>query len=46
MMTVGNFAVIKDKWRNLEVNYYVEPEYKDDAQAIFGRTPEMMTFFF
>ncbi|NDK56132.1 M1 family aminopeptidase [Pontibacter fetidus] len=45
MMAIGEFAVIKDKWRNLEVNYYVEPAYKGTAKKIFGNTPEMMEFF-
>ncbi|GAB3540998.1 M1 family metallopeptidase [Pontibacter brevis] len=45
MMTVGEFAVVKDKWRGKEVNYYVEPEFKGTAKKIFGNTPEMMEFF-
>lgn len=42
---IGEYAIIKDKWKNIEVNYYVEPEYKDYAQEIFGNTPEMIEFF-
>jgi aminopeptidase N len=42
---VGEYAVIKDKWRDKEVNYYVEPEYASVAKKIFGNTPEMMSFF-
>lgn len=42
---VGNYAVIKDKYKNKEVNYYVEPEYAAVAKKIFGNTPEMMAFF-
>lgn len=45
MMAIGKYAIIKDKWRGKEVNYYVEPEYAPYARAIFGRTPEMMEFF-
>ena len=45
MMAVGEFAVVPDKWRNLEVNYYVEPAYKNTAKAVFGNTPAMMEFF-
>jgi aminopeptidase N len=45
MMAIGKYAVIKDKWRDKEVSYYVEPEYAPYARAIFGRTPEMMEFF-
>ncbi|HLG33751.1 MAG TPA: M1 family metallopeptidase, partial [Bacteroidia bacterium] len=45
MMAVGKYSVVKDKWRNIEVNYYVEPEYEKYAKMIFGNTPEMMEFF-
>ena len=45
MMAIGEFAVVKDKWRDREVSYYVEPKYEVDARAIFGNTPEMMEFF-
>jgi len=45
MMAIGEFAIVKDKWRDREVNYYVEPKYEIDARAIFGNTPEMMEFF-
>ena len=45
MMAIGEFAVVKDKWRDKEVNYYVEPAYKGTAKQIFGHTPEMMEFF-
>jgi aminopeptidase N len=45
MITVGEFSVVKDKWRNLAVDYYVEPEYEPYAKNIFGNTPEMLEFF-
>ncbi len=45
MMAVGDFAVVPDKWRNIDLHYWVEPEYKDDAKAIFAHTPEMLEFF-
>ncbi len=44
-MGVGEYEVIKDKWRNLAVDYYVEKEYAPYAKEIFGNTPEMMEFF-
>ncbi len=44
-MGVGDFSVIKERWNEKEVAYYVEHEYKDVAKDIFGNTPEMMTFF-
>ena len=45
MMAIGEYAVVKDKWRKLDVDYYVEPEYEPYARKIFGNTPEMMEFF-
>lgn len=45
MMAIGDFAIVKDKWRGKEVNYYVEKEYEPYARAIFGNTPEMIEFF-
>lgn len=45
MIAVGEFAIVKDKWRNIEVNYYVEPAYEQYAKMIFGNTPEMLEYF-
>lgn len=45
MMAVGDFAVVKDKWNNIDVDYYVEPKFEKDAKAIFPHTPEMLQFF-
>lgn len=45
MMAVGEFAVIKDKWRNIDVNYYVEKEYAKYARLVFGNTPKMLEFY-
>jgi aminopeptidase N len=45
MMAVGDFAVVKDKWNGMEVNYYVEPKFEKDAKAIFPNTTEMLGFF-
>ena len=42
---VGNYAIIKDKYKDKEVNYYVEPAYASVAKKIFGNTPEMIGFF-
>jgi aminopeptidase N len=44
-MAVSNFAIVKDKWKGLDVNYYVDKEYEKYAKPIFGNTPEMLTFF-
>jgi len=45
MMAIGEYAVVKDKWRNISVDYYVEPEFEKYARNIFGNTPEMLEFF-
>lgn len=45
MMAVGEYAVVKDKWRGMDVDYYVEPEFEKYARNIFGNTPEMLEFF-
>ncbi len=45
MLAIGEFAIVKDKWRNIDVDYYVEEEYRESAADIFPHTPEMMEFF-
>lgn len=50
MIAVGEFAVVEDFYTKkdgtkIPVNYYVEPEWKDQAKAIFGKTPKMIAFF-
>lgn len=44
-MGVGEYAIVKDKWKNIAVDYYVEKEYEPYARQIFGMTPEMLDFF-
>ena len=44
-MGIGNYEVIKDSYKNIPVNYYVEKEYAPYAKEIFGDTPEMIAFF-
>lgn len=46
MMTIGEFACVKDYWRDsIPVDYYVESAYKPYAKMVFGNTPEMMEVF-
>lgn len=45
MMAIGEFAVVKDKWRGKDVSYFVEPKYEQDARDIFPYTTEMLEFF-
>lgn len=45
MMAVGDFRIYNDKWRDIPVDYYLEPAYAPYAKNIFGNTPEMIEFF-
>jgi aminopeptidase N len=45
MMAVGDFKIYHDKWRDKEVNYYLEPKYAPYAKEIFGMTPELIEFY-
>ena len=44
-MGVGEYSIVKDKWKDKAVDYYVEKEYEPYAKGIFGLTPEMIEFF-
>lgn len=44
-MGIGEFEIVKDSYKNIDVDYYVEKEYVPYAKAIFGLTPEMIGFF-
>jgi aminopeptidase N len=45
MIAVSNFSIVKDKWKNIEVNYYLDSDYVKYAKMIFGRTPAMIDCF-
>jgi aminopeptidase N len=45
MIAAGKFSVIKDRWRNIPVHYYVEPQYAPIAARIFHRTPDMLDYY-
>ncbi len=45
MLAIGEFTVVKDNWRDIPVWYYVDQQYRSDAKAIFGNTPEMLEFY-
>ncbi len=44
-MGVGDFVIVKDKYKNIPVDYYVEKEYAPYAKGIFGETPAMIGVF-
>ncbi|MGH7497521.1 MAG: M1 family aminopeptidase [Gemmatimonadales bacterium] len=41
-LVVAPLARISDRWRRIPVDYYVYPEDRDRARALFGVTPDMM----
>lgn len=46
MMAAGDFVKVTDpRFARFEVSYFMEPEYAPFALGIFGRTPEMITYF-
>lgn len=45
MMAVGDFAVVEENWDGKMIDYYVEPEFAEYADDIFGHTPEMVSYF-
>ncbi len=45
MFAIGKFSVIKEHWKDKEVNYYVEPAYAPYASKMFNHTPEMIEYF-
>src|SRR6185437_14318840 len=44
-MGVGDYVIVKDHYKNLPVDYYVEKEYAPFAKKIFGETPAMIGFY-
>ncbi len=44
-MGVGDYVIVKDKYKKMDVNYYVEKEYASVAKKIFGETPAMIGFY-
>ncbi|MFY7670864.1 M1 family aminopeptidase [Tenacibaculum sp. MEBiC06402] len=44
-MGIGEYEIVKDAYKNIPVDYYVEKEYAPYAKEIFGKTPEMLAFF-
>ena len=45
MMAIGEFAIIKDSWKEIPVNYYVPKKDSSNAKGVFGNTPEVLSFF-
>jgi aminopeptidase N len=45
MMAVGDFAIVKDHYKDKPVDYYVEKSFAPYAKKTFGNTPEMIAFY-
>jgi aminopeptidase N len=45
MMAVGDFAIVKDHYKDKPVDYYMEKAFAPYAKKIFGNTPEMIAFY-
>lgn len=45
MIAAGKFSKVKDSWKGIPVEYYVEPKFEKYAKMTFGNTPEMIEFF-
>ncbi len=42
---IGDFGVVKDKWKHVSVEYYCDKGKEEDIQRSFGNTPKMLDFF-
>jgi aminopeptidase N len=45
MLGIGDYEVVKDKWRGKDVDYWVYPGWGKEANRIFGLTPKMIEFY-
>ena len=45
MMAVSNFKIVKDKWRNLDVNYYVDSDYESTQNKFLVTHRRCSNFF-
>src|SRR5690625_517178 len=45
MIAIGDYVRVKDQWQDIELGYWVEPQYEKDAPYIFENTPKMLSFF-
>jgi aminopeptidase N len=45
MMAAGDFAIVSERWRGKEIQYYVEPKYEKYAKAIYKNVPEILEFY-
>ncbi|MEL4895405.1 M1 family metallopeptidase [Crocosphaera sp. Alani8] len=44
-LAVGEFSEIKDEWKGIPVNYYVEKGKEEQGKISMGKTPQMIDYF-
>jgi len=44
-LVVGDFAVVREEWRGIPVEYWVPPAREGDVPRSFAATPRMLDFF-
>jgi aminopeptidase N len=44
-LVAAELAEIRDRWRDIDVTYYVTPGREDEARRTLARTPEMLELF-
>lgn len=44
-LAIGDFEIVRDEWRGIPVEYYVERGLGSDARPSLGKTPAMIEFF-
>ncbi|MEW6234285.1 MAG: M1 family aminopeptidase [Candidatus Omnitrophota bacterium] len=44
-LVVGHFDIVRDDWKGIPVEYYVEKGLAKDARPSMGKTPAMIDFF-
>ena len=45
MLAIGDFVIEKDKWRDKEILYYLEPKYAGKGKLIYKNVPEILEFY-
>ncbi len=41
----GKYKILKTKWDNVPIYYYVEPQFENEAMENFSHTPDILKFF-
>jgi len=45
MMAIGEFSSLEQDWRGIPVSYFIDIDYQEYVEEIFGKTPAMMECF-